>query len=549
MKRFSVILLITVFIFVLSLPSFKAHATDNTATGDTTFHILFISSYNYSYSIVPDQLEGFIDGLGTASYDIDYAFMDTKKYFSHVDLDAFYDYLSYKLNHTNPYDIVILADDNALQFWLNRGKSLIPDIDAIFFGINNLQDARRTAALPNYTGVAEISDYASTIKLIQRIFPRRHRVVALVDGSAAGNGEYSLFMETSENYPSLEYSVINSGDYSGKGLKRALSKLGPDDVILYLDFLEDAEGNIYTERSAYNLLSTYAPDIPVLRVSSDNIGQCVLGGITYSHYEAAKWAGQTAIRVLNGTDISTIPLCEDIFTYTVFDQDLMDKYSVRKSDLPADAVVINEHWSLAKFYKENFIMSNLILLIILMLFFLVIILFYVSRRRDQLVKQDYLTGMPNRLYINARLKEAAEKRDPYGIIMMDVDFFKHYNDSLGHPVGDELLKSVAERLLTMATDELIFARIGGDEFMGLILGQKVDHASEVCNDISTTMKKAHDTSAGPLNITVSIGCARFPHNTDDPEALMNLADAALYEVKERGRDGYMLYDPSVAAHE
>ena len=533
--------LLLICIFSLLIP-FAFHGEVFAREDARVFHILLLSSYNFSYSTVNDQFSGFRDGLGTLSYDIDYEFMDSKKFFTQKDLQEFYNFLNYKIRKLPKYDLIVLSDDNAFRFWRNYRQQLFQDTPVVFLGINNIADARRAAEDPNVTGIAEVADYASNYELIHALFPDRKKVVAIVDSSITGIGEYALYVETSEQYPDFTYSVINTGNYSQNGLISALQKLGKDTCILYLDFLEDADGNIYTERTASTLVSENAPGVPIFRISTANMGYGVLGGLIYSHYEAGKKAGEMALQISEGVSPADIPLVDTPFTTPIFDQSELDKYEIKKSALPENAVILNEHWSLIKFYSENVLLANMIVLVILLLISFIAFLFYMFWKRDQLTKEDFLTKMPNRLYINERLKRAVEKRDPFGVIMMDVDHFKTINDTLGHPVGDELLISVANRLKSLSSKNLLIARIGGDEFMAIILGKRIADADAICSEIQKKMKLTHALSTGPMNITASIGCALYPENTDDPDKVLHLADEALYEIKEAGRDGYKIFE-------
>ena len=509
------------------------------------YRIICISSYNYSYSTVPEQLSGFVDGLGSMSYDIDYEFMDSKNFYHPEDLRQFYDFIDYKVTHSDPYNLVVLSDDNALRFWKNYRGKLFKDIPTVFLGINNLVDAQTADEMEQVTGIAEVPDYIASFQLMHDMFPDRKRVVAVVDGSITGRGEYALFQETSADYSAFTYSVINTADYSRNGLIEALQKLTDDDIILYLDFLEDGDGNIYTERTASTLLYENAANVPIFRVSSANVGYGVLGGIVYSHYDAGVLAGKMAAKIADGTPLSDIPMVDEPITTSIFDQDIMDKFHLSLRDLPEGSTIINEHPSLIKFYKENTLLSNLILIIIAMMIAIITILFMSNRRRERLINQDFLTQMPNRLYINAKLRQTIDRREAFGLLMMDVDHFKTINDTLGHPIGDELLIEVAKRLKKLSSGHLQIARIGGDEFMALLLGKSVNEAEAICQRILASIKEEYLLSSGPLNITASLGCALYPNHTDDPTKVMNYADAALYEVKERGRNGYQLFHPTL----
>ncbi|MCR5451138.1 MAG: diguanylate cyclase [Lachnospiraceae bacterium] len=536
--------IITIFLIILTICLFPSSGLEASANEPAKImHILFLSSYNYSYPIVPDQLEGFNEGLGTLTCDIEYEFMDAKKFNNSNDLNNFYSYLKYKMSHTGSYDLIVVSDDNAFQFWKKHRTNLFRNVPLVFLGINNISEGRSAANDKNITGILEIEDFKRTFEVIEQLFPSRKHIVAVVDGSVTGNGQYALFMENADNYEGLEFSVINTGDYSKEGLKKTLSDLDNNCVIINLDFYEDADGNYYNERTSSSLIYENAPNVPVFKVSSARFGSGLLGGAIYSHYESGKKAGEMVAEIAEGKPISEIEVIDDIFSVYIFDQNVMDKFHINKSRLPADSTILNEHWSLKKFYTENVILANLIIVIIIVLIIFIAFLLLSNYRREKITKEDFLTKMPNRLFINEKLKSLVEKKEPFGLVMMDVDHFKSINDTMGHPIGDELLISVAKRLKEMSTSEFLIARIGGDEFMAIILGSKIASANMMCQTLMTNMKMPHSLSNGPLRITVSIGCALYPEHTDDPSKVMKLADIALYNIKERGRDGYEIYTP------
>ena len=193
-------------------------------------------------------------------------------------------------------------------------------------------------------------------------------------------------------------------------------------------------------------------------------------------------------------------------------------------------------------------MMNLILMIITLMIFIIIILSKQNRQRAKIIQQDYLTQMPNRLYIIQRLSVLLESGNPFGIIMMDVDHFKTINDTWGHLTGDELLVAVANRLTSFPKKDVIFARIGGDEFMGLVFNADREKIDRICKEMLVKMKDDIKTSSENIHITISVGAAIYPTDTEKSELIQSYADAALYETKKNGRNGYRLFEPSMVVN-
>ena len=167
-------------------------------------------------------------------------------------------------------------------------------------------------------------------------------------------------------------------------------------------------------------------------------------------------------------------------------------------------------------------------------------------RLQHMAHHDALTGLPNRILLMDRLEQAMSRARWHdrtvGIMFLDLDRFKTINDTLGHDVGDALLKQVSIQLSQCVRDGDTVARLGGDEF-AIILN---DMASE--DDVSPFAQKIIDVLTAPLTvnqhelfITTSIGVCVFPEDGDNAKTLLKRADAAMYRAKSLGRNNYQFY--------
>lgn len=160
---------------------------------------------------------------------------------------------------------------------------------------------------------------------------------------------------------------------------------------------------------------------------------------------------------------------------------------------------------------------------------------------------DALTGLPNRSLLEDRLKQAILYAQRYcrmvTVAFIDLDKFKLVNDSLGHSAGDELLKTVASRMVNCVrrTDTVI--RLGGDEFVIILFDQpsELDDMTEVLRKLQETILEPIHLSGHTLHVTCSMGLASYPADGVEPETLLRNADAAMYRSKELGRNGYQFY--------
>jgi diguanylate cyclase (GGDEF)-like protein/PAS domain S-box-containing protein len=167
-------------------------------------------------------------------------------------------------------------------------------------------------------------------------------------------------------------------------------------------------------------------------------------------------------------------------------------------------------------------------------------------------QHDFLTQLPNRLLLHDRLTQAIALATRHGhrlaVLFLDLDRFKHVNDSLGHVIGDGLLQSVARRLLTCVRSSDTVSRQGGDEFVVLLSEiAHADDASTSAQKIITALIEPHDVAHHHLHVTTTIGMSVCPDDGTDAETLIACADTAMYHAKEDGRNTYRFFERDMNA--
>jgi diguanylate cyclase (GGDEF)-like protein/PAS domain S-box-containing protein len=169
---------------------------------------------------------------------------------------------------------------------------------------------------------------------------------------------------------------------------------------------------------------------------------------------------------------------------------------------------------------------------------------------DHLAHHDHLTGLPNRLYLAAHLPDAIEEAKVSGtvlaVLFLDLDRFKHVNDSRGHETGDKLLKTVAQRIRTTMRSEDLVVRMGGDEFVVVMKSVKnTQQVSDTATRINHALGAPMVVDGRTLVTTVSIGVALYPHDGIDMGELLRHSDTAMYQAKDRGRNNFQLFSASM----
>jgi diguanylate cyclase (GGDEF)-like protein/PAS domain S-box-containing protein len=173
-------------------------------------------------------------------------------------------------------------------------------------------------------------------------------------------------------------------------------------------------------------------------------------------------------------------------------------------------------------------------------------------RIEQQANYDTLTGLANRSLLNDRLAQAIRAANSYGtrlaVVFVDLDRFKYMNDSLGHHVGDELLRAMAERLKATIRDGDTVARLGGDEFVLLINGHgDPETVATVLERMLLDISQPWTIAQGDFNVTCSIGVALYPDDGTTAEVLLKHADSAMYRAKEKGRNNFQFFTAELNA--
>jgi diguanylate cyclase (GGDEF)-like protein len=169
---------------------------------------------------------------------------------------------------------------------------------------------------------------------------------------------------------------------------------------------------------------------------------------------------------------------------------------------------------------------------------------------NHLAHHDQLTGLPNRVLLDDRMRQSIQRakrnRQKVAVLMVDIDYFKRINDSLGHAAGDSMLDAVAKKLCAAVRQTDTVARMGGDEFVIVMPEFRDEKDAERCAE-AIIQKVATPTMVGnrEVNVTVSVGLCIFPDCANDADSLLKNADAALYEAKESGRNTFHVFNQSM----
>ena len=533
------ILAVILFVLLCIGGSFPVNAKE-TGRG----RVLFISSYSYAWETIPQQIEGIKKSLGD-DVTIDYKFMDTKNVDTAENVHLFYKSLSYYLSQVPAYDVVIVGDDAAYNFVLVYRK-IFGNTPIVFEGVNNVSKALAMDYNPNVTGIIENQTYGNTIALAQKIYPEAAHIVAT--GLSARKEFYSY----KDEFPDLEFSDINASEFSQKDLIKSVESFDESTILLYILCSNDKDGNVYASAESVQMLSSRA-HIPMFSGISIGMGKGLLGGEIVSHEEMGEIAGEMALKILNGEPCENMDVITDSPMTYCFDETVMKRFGISRSMLPDDAKIINHEETFMEQYGKVIRITSVIGgIMVLFIIWLVRdnmhkrkvndTISSLNKKLNFIARYDALTSLLNRRVFMEDLQYRIREKEPFGLIMFDMDNFKRINDVYGHNEGDAVLKEMAARAGALVDDVFEVYRLAGDEFVAIVQSGQAEVIDSYAMKILDTFKIPYQIAGGEQYLASSIGIAMYPKDGKNSTEVIAAADHAMYEVKKNGKNSRAFYD-------
>ena len=505
--------------------------------------VLFISSYSYAWETIPQQIEGIRKSLGD-DVTIDYKFMDTKNVDTAENVHLFYKSLSYYLSQVPVYDVVIVGDDAAYNFVLVYRK-IFGNTPIVFEGVNNVSKALAMDYNPNVTGIIENQTYGNTIALAQKIYPEAAHIVAIVDNTVTGLSARKEFYSYKDEFPDLEFSDINASEFSQKDLIKSVESFDESTILLYILCSNDKDGNVYASAESVQMLSSRA-HIPMFSGISIGMGKGLLGGEIVSHEEMGEIAGEMALKILNGEPCENMDVITDSPMTYCFDETVMKRFGISRSMLPDDAKIINHEETFMEQYGKVIRITSVIGgIMVLFIIWLVRdnmhkrkvndTISSLNKKLNFIARYDALTSLLNRRVFMEDLQYRIREKEPFGLIMFDMDNFKRINDVYGHNEGDAVLKEMAARAGALVDDVFEVYRLAGDEFVAIVQSGQAEVIDSYAMKILDTFKIPYQIAGGEQYLASSIGIAMYPKDGKNSTEVIAAADHAMYEVKKNGK--------------
>ncbi|MDD4731172.1 MAG: ATP-binding protein [Desulfovibrio sp.] len=305
---------------------------------------LLISSYHPEYPSFFEQIQGVRSSLSAEDVRLDVEFMDSKRFHDGQSIRLFRETLAHKLAHLPPYDVVLTADDNALQFMLDHGQELLPGAPMVFFGVNDPHLAQQATARGNATGVREEISVLPTLEAARRMLPHLSTVYALSDATRSGRADMARVraLEPEIRQRGLDLRFIDLSEIRWDELPEQLKAIDPaTGTLLLLSPYRDAQGHTRPFDQGLALILKHCT-APVLHLWRHGIGQGLLGGKIVCQEQQGRLAGELAQRILDGTSPAALPvLGGDPANRFYFDANQLKRLGVPHYRVPEDAEFCN----------------------------------------------------------------------------------------------------------------------------------------------------------------------------------------------------------------
>ncbi|PID55556.1 hybrid sensor histidine kinase/response regulator, partial [candidate division KSB3 bacterium] len=331
--------------------------------------VLYINSYHNGYHWSDGLLKGLRKTLNSGRFKLDFhiEYMDTKKFsYDTISLQL---YRLYKQKFAGKkFDIIIISDNDALNFITRYRTELFGEVPVVFCGVNDLQP--ETLEAGNITGVVETFDLLATINVAKRIHPDRNKMVVLSDDSTTGNAIRAQIEQILKG----NNTGIDLTFWTRITLEEAQERLGKlqDNSFLFIaPYYQTIAGRFYTSEEMSRALSQNS-SVPIYTAWEFMVGSGALGGRVLSGPYHGEIAGKMALDILSGKDANTIPIIKEAGGTYLFDYKAMEQLGISHTQLPPNSKIINEPKTDYSLPKELFwtIMVSFILLLLALLFLL-----------------------------------------------------------------------------------------------------------------------------------------------------------------------------------
>ncbi|WP_461210453.1 hybrid sensor histidine kinase/response regulator [Desulfocurvus sp. DL9XJH121] len=370
----------------------KDEDSERAAPGLVRANILYLNSYHDGYSWSDEILDGLRRGLrGNPGVELQVEYMDLKRYPRAQTMPLLVDLYKQKFQDKR-FDLVVVSDNIAFEFWQKYGQTLFPGLPMVFCGVNDMQRVD-FAGQKNLTGVIENFDAESTLNVALYLHPGKTRLVIIGDSSVTGRAIMNQVLSVRDRFAGhLEF--VPWTKFSLQELRAMVARAGRDTMFYFIPFYTALEGRFYSAQELLEIVHQ-STDAPIYTNWEFLLGHGAMGGKMLSGRRHGRLAAEFALRILGGEKAEDIPIRDVADSQFEFDYKVLMQHGIKLKSLPPGSKLINEPKAFYELDKQVF--WTIIVSFALLLMTTVLLVRNIIRRRaverriqDQLSFQEIL---------------------------------------------------------------------------------------------------------------------------------------------------------------
>lgn len=575
---------ISAIIFIILISMINVLKVDLFAA-NTVKNILIINSYHPSLSwteaVSDSMIEVFEQYPGEFYTYVEH--MDWKNHPTLENLEAFHDSVSLKYKNIK-IDMIIATDDAALKFVVINRKELFSNAPIIFTGVDEENAKKIIEDEKKVTGILEEADIENTLGLMKALYPNLENIYTVYDETESGLSMGQAAMKAIKTFDE-KINVIECKERTIDDITRRIDRLPENSAVLITVYYNDSEKSILGFNANTKHMIDHTRSIPVFVLYEFNMGSGAVGGSLVSGEAIGQEAAKTAINYLrNPQSHSEGFITLESSHSKVVDYKVLNQLGLNPKNIPEGFHFINKPVTIMETYG-NLVYTSVGIFILLVIFIFSLV-YYIKKltllqktlqqkneeqkglydelaaseeelqaqyeelnhtyeelqgtqtKLNYIAYHDPLTNLGNRAsflkYFDTTVKN---KNDGYGsIAIIDIDNFKHINDTLGHVFGDKLIHEVGMKIQSLIKYPFEVFRIGGDEFVLTLPYCNHNETQKITDNILTNFNAPIIIDEHSINVTISIGVSFYPMHGKTTNELLSRADVAMYRSKDTGKN-------------
>ncbi|ABC27528.1 FOG: GGDEF domain [Hahella chejuensis KCTC 2396] len=379
---------------------------------DATRRVLFISSYHPQFPTFSEQIRGLNSAFDGQNIELDIEFMDSKRLNSPDHYQRFHELLKGKLEALPAYELLIVGDDNALNFALERQAELFAATPIVFFGVNDARLAASLSGRSGVTGVVEAISMDDTVQLMRRLYGAKAPITVITDATTTGRNDLRSFIHFMTRSQDRNFRVLSLEQLSFGELYAELRAIPASDPVLLISPFRDKNGATLEFQKSLSLIRDHLK-APLFHLWMHGIGQGILGGKVISHFEQARVAANIGLRALRGEKVGDIPVVTDSPNRYVFDFREMLRFDIGEDDLPLDSLLLFRPVTL---YQQHKALFWGVVLIVGFLALLVMLLIVSLRMRVRTQREVMKINIDLESKVKERTEQLEEKNTQLSLV-------------------------------------------------------------------------------------------------------------------------------------